>query len=148
MVIIDGTNVAYSRKLYGKPMIENIELILELFESQTTVEVLIKASLVHSINDKQKLEDLLKRGVIIQVPPTFNDDKLILKLAQENDDYIVSNDMFRDHKEFPLRWVKDHRIEFVIIGNRVYTSPDFHTLPFVDSRMFQSLTKLPIQEEK
>ena len=122
MVIVDGSNVAHARKLYGKPMIENLKLVLNYFESLTEVDVLIKATLLYQIDNRPKLEKLIREGLIIQIPSNFDDDRLILILANEYDDYILSNDKFREYKEFPKTWVDKHRIEYVIIRNKLYLS--------------------------
>jgi len=117
MVVIDGNNVAYSRKFQGKPMVENIELAIKYFEPKTVVDIYVTSFLVKFINNPCKFRKLINQGVINQVPQTFDDDKVILKFAYDYDDYIVSNDKFRNHKEYSVEWIKNHRIGFSIRRN-------------------------------
>jgi len=117
MVVIDGNNVAYSRKLHGKPMVENIEIAIKYFEPKTVVDIFVTTYLAKFINNLSIFRNLVNQGVINEVPHTVDDDKVILKFAYDYDDYIVSNDKFRNHKEYSVEWIKNHRIGFSIRKN-------------------------------
>ena len=100
-VIIDASNVAHSRKNdEDRPCIDNILAAVEELEKLGYEPVIIAdASLRHEIDDKERFKKLLDEGRFQQVPSGTNADHFILKMAEEEDAKILSNDIFREYTD-------------------------------------------------
>lgn len=118
VVIIDGSNVAYS--VEGKqPSLHNIELVREkLLEEGFEPIVVVDAALRHHVDDVPGYERMIERGTLRQAPAGTDADYFILAFARELDARIVSNDRFRDRERaFPE--AKERIIRYMIVGNGV-----------------------------
>ncbi len=123
-VVVDGANVAFHGGKGCKA--KNLVLVLkELRRRGFDVKIVVDASLRHKIDKPSKLEKMIKKGIVIQAPPTAPADYFILRLAEDLGAPVVSNDMYRDWaKEFP--WIKNPSriVRYMICGRRVYFYPD------------------------
>jgi len=97
--VVDGNNVAYH---LGK---ENLNLDF-LINTKKKLEGLglkvypfVSAALRHYIDDKEKLQNLINSGEVIETPAERYDDFFIIQTALEKKAFIVSNDRFKDWKE-------------------------------------------------
>ena len=128
VAIVDGSNVAFHRVGKGKGRIKNIKVIIKTLEKKGfDVKVVIDASLRHRIDKPSELERLIREGKIIQAPPGSPADYFILKMAEDLNAIIVSNDMYRDWwKEFPWARGSGRIIRYIIEGKRAYFYPDIY----------------------
>lgn len=117
-VIIDGSNVAYSTE--GEtPRLANISLVVDKLREEGFEPIVVAdAALRHQIDDSERYEDLVDRGVIRQAPAGTDADYFILSFAREFDADVVSNDRYRDRQEsFPE--VRERVIRFMIVNDEV-----------------------------
>lgn len=100
-VIIDASNVAHFRKgADEKPNLKNILSSDEALKKLGYETIIIAdASLRHEIDEKESFNQLLDEGKIQQVPSGTNADHYILKLAEEENAKILSNDVFREFSD-------------------------------------------------
>ena len=128
VVIVDGSNVAFHRVGKGKGRVKNIKIILKTLEKKGfDVKIVIDASLRHRIDKPNELERLIREGKVIQAPPGSPADYFILKMAEDLNAIIVSNDMYRDWwKEFPWARGSGRIVRYIIEGKRAYFYPDIY----------------------
>ena len=97
--VIDGANVAkHIQTPSTKGRILNLELPikkLKLFDIKNYM-IICDRNLNYSIDDQKKYTQMVESGEIYETPGGSDADNYILKIAQERDAYIISNDMFRD----------------------------------------------------
>ena len=121
--IIDGSNIAYLKRVDGKPSFKAIQIVInclyELFENPQVI-VIVKADLRHKATDTPILGKLEREGVLHQIPGYVDDDALILAIAYETSAYIISNDHFNDKRDFDRDWLRQHIIKCAIIDDKVY----------------------------
>lgn len=100
-VMVDASNVAhFGRKKDGKPSLNNIIKASEALESLGYEPILIAdASLRHEIDQKEVFNHLLDDQKIQQVPSGTTADHFILKMAEDEDAKILSNDIFREYND-------------------------------------------------
>jgi hypothetical protein len=97
-VIVDASNVAHFGKKKGKPTLDNLFKSVQALEKLGYQPILIAdASLRHEIDDKEAYKKLIDNNKVQQVPSGTTADHYILKLAEENDAKILSNDAFREY---------------------------------------------------
>jgi len=118
-VIIDGANVAHFGKEDSKPKLSNIFSAVRYLEENNHDFVIISdASLKHEIDDKEKYEKLLADDAIEEVPAGNNADHFILELAEEENAYILSNDLFRDFAD-EFHDIPSKRLPFSFKGEEI-----------------------------
>ncbi len=100
-VIVDASNVAhYGRAKDGKPRLDNILKAAEALKKLGYDPVLIAdASLRHEIDFKEDFNQHLDKDQIKQVPSGTTADHYILKIADDEDAKILSNDVFREYND-------------------------------------------------
>lgn len=139
-------------------------ILLELLEQRAAWEqksadnatsfIVIDASLRHHVDDQAKLESLIKKETVIQMPPGHASDQLILQLADETEAAVLSND-WKMRKEFAARypWVKDeHRfLKYVLVSEKLrkieylrrprkaFATPNSHTAHGQDAHAIPTL---------
>ncbi|HDJ84066.1 MAG TPA: hypothetical protein ENG44_03590 [Desulfurococcaceae archaeon] len=128
VVVVDGSNVAFHRVGKGKGKIRNILIVLRSLEKKGfDVKIVVDASLRYRIDNPNILEKLVREGKIIQAPPGTPADYFILKLAEDLNAAVISNDMYRDWwREFPWARGTGKIIRYVIEGKRAYFYPDIY----------------------
>ncbi|HOI71147.1 MAG TPA: Zc3h12a-like ribonuclease [Methanobacterium sp.] len=100
-VVVDASNVAhFGRKRDAKPSLEYIVKAAEALEKLGYEPILIAdASLRHEIDQKDEFNQLLEEDKIQQVPSGTTADHFILKMAEDEDAKILSNDVFREYND-------------------------------------------------
>ncbi|MGY5881893.1 MAG: hypothetical protein RTV31_16720 [Candidatus Thorarchaeota archaeon] len=106
-IIVDGNNIAYHLAYNEAPRIANlVNAIKSLTEARLHPTIVISAALKHKIDKPENLRHLINEGDIIEVQRGTNDDLAIIKMAQERNADIISNDRFLDWIDrFP--WLPD-----------------------------------------
>jgi Zc3h12a-like Ribonuclease NYN domain len=100
-VMVDASNVAhFGRRNDAKPSLEYIIKAEEALSKLGYEPVLIAdASLRHEIDQKEEFNKLLDEDKIKQVPSGTTADHFILKMAEDEDAKILSNDVFREYND-------------------------------------------------
>lgn len=100
-VVVDASNVAhFGRKRDAKPSLEYIVKAADALEKLGYEPILIAdASLRHEIDQKDEFNQLLEEDKIQQVPSGTTADHYILKMAEDEDAKILSNDVFREYND-------------------------------------------------
>ncbi len=119
-VIVDAANVAHFKKNENsEPMLSNILAAVEALEAKDDEFVVIAdASLSHDIDNKDDYHKLVVEENIEEVPVGNNADHFILKLAEEENAKILSNDKFRDFKDEFFN-IDSMRIPFSFDGSKL-----------------------------
>ncbi|OWT32604.1 Zc3h12a-like ribonuclease [Methanobrevibacter sp. 87.7] len=119
-VIVDASNVAHFKKdENSKPMLNNILAAVESLEAKGDEFVVIAdASLAHDIDNPEEYNKLVADELIEEVPSGNNADHFILKLAEEENAKVLSNDKFRDFKDEFFN-IDSIRIPFSFDGSRL-----------------------------
>ncbi len=99
--MVDASNVAhYGRVKDGKPRLDNILKATEALKKLGYEPVLIAdASLRHEIDFKEDFNKLLDKDEVKQVPSGTAADHFILKMAEDENAKILSNDVFREYND-------------------------------------------------
>jgi hypothetical protein len=118
-VIVDASNIAHSGKKEGKPRLENLMKAAKALEKLGYQPVLIAdASLRHEIDNKEDFKKLIDEEKVQQVPSGTTADHYILKLAEERDAKILSNDAFREYKD-EFQDINSRRIPYNMRGGEI-----------------------------
>ncbi len=119
-VIIDASNVAHLGKdKEGKPSLDNLLMAVEALEKLGYETFPIAdASLRHEIDEKEKFNKLLDEGKVQQVPSGTTADHFILKIAEEEEGKILSNDNFREYYD-EFHDINNRRIPFNFIDGNI-----------------------------
>jgi hypothetical protein len=118
--IVDASNVAhFGKRKDGKPSLHNIVKALEALEGLGYDPILIAdASLRHEIDLKEEFNELLDQGKIQQVPSGTTADHYILKIAEEEDAKILSNDVFREYYD-EFQDINSRRIPYTFKNGKI-----------------------------
>ncbi len=119
-VIIDASNVAhYGKRKDGDPSLDTILKSIEALKGLGYEPYAIAdASLRHEIDNKEEFNKLLEEEKIIQVPSGTTADHFILKMAEEEDAKILSNDIFREYND-EFKDIASRRIPYSVKGREV-----------------------------
>lgn len=119
-VMVDASNIAhYGRQKDGKPSLDNIYKAAEALESLGYQPVLIAdASLRHEIDEKEEFNKLLDEDIVQQVPSGTTADHFILKMAEEEDAKILSNDAFREYND-EFQDIRSRRIPYTFKNGNI-----------------------------
>ena len=98
-ILVDGSNVAHEETTHsGKPKVANLVAMRRaLLKEGFDPLIVVDASLVHQVDDRDQLEALVDRQEVRQVPAGTDADFFIIGLAEELDAQIVTNDRYRDY---------------------------------------------------
>lgn len=97
LIIIDGSNVAHQGQ--RDPKIEFLSAVInEVRTISSRILVVVDANLRYKIDDKAKLEEMLREGAVYQSPPKVSADRIIIEMADRenqkgNDVLVISNDL-------------------------------------------------------
>ncbi len=117
--IVDASNVAHYGRKDGKPSLDNIMKALKALEGLGYDPILIAdASLRHEIDLKEEFNKLLDQGKIQQVPSGTTADNYILKMAEEEDAKILSNDVFREYYD-EFQDINSRRIPYTFKNGKI-----------------------------
>lgn len=120
IVVVDGANVAYVEKTNdGKPKVANLTRVQHALEDEGFDPIIIvDASLVYEVDDREQLESLLDQQVIRQAPAETDADFFVLQTAEDYKAQVVTNDQYEDYQErFP--WIGEKRLPFMIVKGKV-----------------------------
>jgi len=123
--ILDGSNIAWEEKNpSNKPKIANIESMINRLSRANFKKIITvaDAALRYQIDEQKRLDQLVKEGAIKMLPARVDGDKFILRLADEENAAIVSNDMFKEFRE-DSPWIDERRIPYTILEGEVYLHP-------------------------
>jgi len=122
--VIDGANVAregISDNRGGK-----ISRLYKLFKKLNSFEItkyiiLCDRSLYYTIDKKKEYKYLVKNGRVSETPGGTEADHFILQYAKENNAYIISNDRFKEFRNFfGNAWLGKRLITFKFIKDNLY----------------------------
>ncbi len=123
--ILDGSNIAWEEKnSANKPKIANIEAMINRLSRANFKKIITvaDAALRYQIDEQKRLDQLVKEGAIKMLPARVDGDKFILRLADEENAMIISNDMFKEFRE-EAPWIDERRIPYTILEGEVYLHP-------------------------
>ncbi|MCE7742996.1 MAG: hypothetical protein GOP50_11130 [Candidatus Heimdallarchaeota archaeon] len=123
--ILDGSNIAWEEKnTSNKPKIANVESMINRLSRANFKKIITvaDAALRYQIDEQKRLDQLVKEGAIKMLPARVDGDKFILRLADEENAMVVSNDMFKEFRE-DAPWVDERRIPYTILEGEVYLHP-------------------------
>ena len=124
-VILDGSNIAWEEKnSTNKPKIANVESMINRLSRANFKKIITvaDAALRYQIDEQKRLDQLVREGAIKMLPARVDGDKFILRLADEENAMIVSNDMFKEFRE-EAPWIDERRIPYTILEGEVYLHP-------------------------
>ena len=120
VAIVDGGNIAYIEESEkGQPKVSNIIAVRQALEERGYQPIIIvDASTRHKVDDPEQLEQLINAQIVRQAPAETDADYFVLKLADQMNAIIVSND---EYHEFQARypWIEERRVPLMIINGRV-----------------------------
>ena len=148
-IIVDGSNVAFSRKTgKNKARFANLEIMVHLLDDLKTYcpieyEIITDASLKHRIDDPGTLEASYKSGTIVECPAGIAADEFIIDFASTRIDQaiIISNDKFSEYDTHQLTLCK-----FIIIFNTIVIPNFKHLFPEIASNL-QQYAEIAISSE-
>ena len=65
---------------------------------------------------------MIDDNIGITVHEQCADSKFLLQITFLEDRYILSNNKFRQHKEYSTNWVNQHRFDYIIIRDKINCS--------------------------
>lgn len=120
VAIVDGANVAHIEvTAKGNPKVTNLIAVRQvLVERGYEPIIIVDAALRHRIDDADHLEALINKQQVRQAPAGTDADYFVIKIADEENAVIISNDQYNDYlEEHP--WVADRRIPLMIVHGSV-----------------------------
>ncbi|MHA1446608.1 MAG: NYN domain-containing protein [Candidatus Heimdallarchaeaceae archaeon] len=131
--MLDGSNIAWEEKNdSNKPQINNIESMINRLSRANFKKIITvaDAALRYQIDEQKRLDRLVREGAMKMLPARVDGDKFILRIAEEENAMIVSNDMFKEFRE-STPWIDERRIPYTILDGEVYLHPT-SVLPSVE----------------
>jgi len=122
--VIDGANVA--REGIEDNRGGKISRLYKLFKKLnsfgiTKYTILCDRSLHYTIDKKKEYRSLVKNGRVSETPGGTEADHFILQYAKDNNSYIISNDRFKEFREFfGKAWLDKRLITFKFIKDNLY----------------------------
>lgn len=146
LAVLDAANIAWN---YGNDTfkVEGIIIAVDFFRFKCGIDVKAflpayylkqkpkdgrNGNVMMKTNELEQLELLMADGVLIPVPPTDNDDHYIVSYARDNDGFVVSNDLFRDHidsiedaatQKSLLFWLENYRCSYTFVAEGLMINP-------------------------
>ncbi|MCK5184526.1 MAG: hypothetical protein KAQ95_09485 [Candidatus Heimdallarchaeota archaeon] len=120
-IIIDGSNALLWNTPEGeKGKVADLELMIDSLKELgfTKFYPVIGPSMVFRVDDKARLEQLMKKSNWIKAPPNIDSDIILLDKAVEENGYVVSNDKFDNHTDY-ARFLHKRSILFHFSDNKV-----------------------------
>lgn len=120
IAIVDGASVAYEEKSkQGSPKVGNIVAVNQTLKLKGYDPIIIvDASLKHEVDDPDQLEVLIGNGTIKQAPAGTDADYFLIRMAEEHEALIVTNDRYQNYEDqYP--WIKDRSLPLMIIDGVV-----------------------------
>ena len=100
-IVVDGSNIAYLETTSnGKPTVRAVERVRERLKQMGYRPIIIvDAALWHQVDDPDRLNALIDKGVILQAPAGTDADVFVLETARREHTKIVTDDRYRDHAD-------------------------------------------------
>ena len=120
VAVVDGANVAHIEVTgKGDPKVTNLLAVRQVLTGKGYHPIIIvDAALHHRIDDAEQLEALINKQQVRQAPAGTDADYFVIKIAEEENAVIISNDQYKDYQEqFP--WVSERRIPLMIVHGNV-----------------------------
>lgn len=119
-IVVDGANVSYAKQTKkDQPLINNIILVRKkLLSMGYDPIIVVDASIRHKVKDMVQFQGLIDKGKVIQAPADTDADYFILKIAQEKDAKIVTNDTYKEYRD-EFKDIKKRRVPFTIVDSDV-----------------------------
>lgn len=123
ILVIDGDNVLRygSNNYHNQKKVELarlLKIIKDLEQKGLDLILLVSAKTRYYIDDPKQYEELLSRGVIIEIPARTQNDLYILEIAKKFKAQILSNDLFREYSNKYPKAIKQ-RLPFMILRDRL-----------------------------
>uniref|UniRef100_A0ABM5EIU6 Protein KHNYN n=1 Tax=Pogona vitticeps TaxID=103695 RepID=A0ABM5EIU6_9SAUR len=138
-VIIDGSNVAMMHGLKQFFSCRGIALAVQYFwdRGHREVSVLVPEHRMEecpNVREKHYMDELIKLNILSLTPSRKidgkgvvpYDDRLMLRLAEQTNGVIVTNDQFRDLAKESKKWariIKESLLQYIFVGN-IFMVPD------------------------
>ncbi|MDH5647646.1 MAG: hypothetical protein OEZ01_16665, partial [Candidatus Heimdallarchaeota archaeon] len=126
-IIVDGSNIAWEElDKNNRPKINNIIKAIDSLKKHGFVHITViaDAALRYQISNKKELDIQTKKGIIKVLPAKVNGDRFILRLSQQTNSLILTNDLFKEFREeFP--WIDERRVPYSILNKKLYLHPLF-----------------------
>jgi hypothetical protein len=120
VAVVDGSNVAYAElSPEGKPRVSNISDMAVLLQKKgyDTI-IIVDASLRHQVDDQKRFDAMVRDQLVRQAPADTDADFFVIKIAEQTDAVIVTNDQYETYREHhPL--VRERRIPFMIVKGQI-----------------------------
>jgi hypothetical protein len=98
-LVVDGNNVAFYLSTDGQPHVRNLILAQNsLARAGFRPVFVVSAALIHKIDKPEALRQFISEARAIRAPRGTDDDLKIIKMAQDMNADILSNDRF-------LNWI-------------------------------------------
>ncbi len=120
-IIIDGSNALLWNTPEGeKGKVADLELMIESLKELgfSRFYPVIGPSMVFRVDDKSRLEQLMKKSNWIKAPPNIDSDIILLDKAVEENGYVISNDKFDNHTDY-ARFLHKRCIHFHFADDKV-----------------------------
>lgn len=120
VAVVDGANVAFiERSQNGDPKVSNLIAVRKaLQEKGFDPIIIVDAALVHKVDDPDQLEAMIDDQVVRQAPAGTDADFFVIKVAENEDGWIVSNDRYKDFLD-DHPWINERRIPLMIVRGEV-----------------------------
>lgn len=124
-IIVDGSNVAWDEPTpNNKASLENLlDCINELKKAGfAKITVIVDAALRYQVEDTKKFDKAAKQGYFKVLPAKVSGDLFILRLSQETEAMILTNDLFKEFREnFPF--IDERRVPFSFLDGEFFLHP-------------------------
>jgi hypothetical protein len=120
VAVVDGANVAFIElSQQGEPKVSNLTAVQrELKERGYDPIVIVDAALRHRVDDAAQLESLIDNQTVRQAPAGTDADYFVVKMAEEMEGIIISNDQYKEYvSEHP--WLEKRRVPLMIVRGQV-----------------------------
>ena len=145
-IVCDIANIACFNKRKEKPRLSYIDLVYERLGKLYNLIGIADNCLYHTIDEKKRYKaEYLNRKIIFEAPAKIAADVFILEYAKINNCYILSNDLFGEYKQYERKWVKSHRIPFMIIDEQLmvaFNHEFYNEIPRSDINLVNSYHEL------
>ena len=124
-IIVDCANVAWnepSLKKYAN--LKNLFLTIDSLRSKgfTDITCIADASLRYQVQNLKDFDQADKDRVFKVLPAKVSADLFILRVSQETNALILSNDLFKEFRD-DFTWIDDRRVPFSIIDGQFFLHP-------------------------
>jgi hypothetical protein len=123
--VCDISNIASFNQRMVKPKLHYVDALFDTMPNNYKIIAIADNSLYRKIDEKKRYKsDYLSTQKVIEAPAKCAADIFILQYAWINDSLIISNDLFREYKQYSREWIGSHRISFMFINSQIYFSDE------------------------